>query len=71
MLRFCLVVVAEHSQLYTASAAAVFASKHPDYSLLAGRVYVAVLHKYTPESFSDWAIADGRRKNLVLLSVRG
>lgn len=47
------------SKLHVAATAAASATKHPDYSLLAGRVYVAALHKYTVKSFSEWVLSNG------------
>ena len=41
-------------QTHTAITIAGLASRHSDYSLLAGRVYMAALHRVTTASCTDW-----------------
>ena len=40
-------------QTFLADTLASFSARHPDYSILAGRVYAAHLHKQIPRALSD------------------
>lgn len=46
-------------QVYCANTAAGSATKHPDYALLGGRLWVGLIHKETPKSFVEYAVANG------------
>lgn len=44
-------------QLFLAEIVATFSSRHPDYAILAGRVYTSYIHKRVPKQFSVWALS--------------
>ena len=41
-------------------------SAHPDYSVLAGRIFTVYLHKRIDKSFSDWVTTWGTGKSLYV-----
>ncbi|KAI0717705.1 ribonucleoside-diphosphate reductase large subunit [Cerioporus squamosus] len=45
------------SELHAATTVAAFSTKHPHFSLLAGRMFVALLHKKTAKKFSYWFLS--------------
>ncbi|KAI1782644.1 briggsae CBR-RNR-1 protein [Ganoderma leucocontextum] len=45
---------AETFQIFLAEIVSTFSARHPDYSILAGRVYVSYIHKRVPKRFSTW-----------------
>ncbi|RDX47464.1 alpha subunit of ribonucleoside-diphosphate reductase [Lentinus brumalis] len=47
-------VSAHELQIHTAAAVAASCTKHPHFSKLAGRIFVAALHKTTEKTFSTW-----------------
>lgn len=47
------------TQYFAATTVASSATKHPDYSRLAGRIYVTALHKDTEKSFTSWVAIYG------------
>ncbi|KAI0711641.1 alpha subunit of ribonucleoside diphosphate reductase [Earliella scabrosa] len=46
--------------MHIASTIANFSSRHPAYLLLAGRVYIADIHKSVGRSFGEWILANGK-----------
>ena len=49
-------------QIFLAEVVASFGARHPDYSLLAGRVYTRYIHAKTTRQFSNWVAQHGARK---------
>ncbi|KAI0745888.1 ribonucleotide reductase [Earliella scabrosa] len=56
--------------MHTASTVAAFSSKDPAYLLLAGRMYIADIHKGVGRSFSTWVHANASVANLDPSLVR-
>ena len=47
-------------QVFLAETVSTFSSRHPDYSILAGRIYVAYIHKRVQKRFSEWVFSQDR-----------
>ena len=53
---------ADTLKVFASTTVAGYSSRHPDFSALAGRMFVAFIHKNTEKVFSEWvaAYATGR-----------
>ena len=51
------------AQNFLAEVVASFSARHPDYSLLAGRVYTRYIHAKTTKQFSHWVAQHGARES--------
>ncbi|KAI1786389.1 CBN-RNR-1 protein [Ganoderma leucocontextum] len=53
---------ASFRQIFLAEIVSTFSARHPDYSILAGRVYVSYIHKRVPKRFSSWVFHQANSK---------